>query len=1139
MKTYKSYQYYRSNFALGIAQCLFALVLLATGMCFAQTENPDATASFNNNHFEITQNQVKLKLEELKAKQGLDEAIKSQLSTLYNAALENLNNVEAYTTKTAEFEAAIKSAPEQTNKLQRDIEQAEQRLGKQKAEDFTKISDEELAQRLILEKEKFTKLDEQAKKFESELAIQNERPQLIRQETIAAREALDAAQKKPGPAVAAVSKLEAEARQIQQSTVIVARSAELKMLLAEASSNPFHVALLKAETQLLKLQKDQLSPIIIAIESVTNERRQQEAKQLEDELTQAEKTVSGKHALIIQTTRENIQFSRDLQAVTGKIETYTDLKNKVDTTASAIEADFKSAEKKISLAGLSPVLGKILREQRRNLANPNPSSLEIESIQDETALTSLEQFKIEDKLKLVSDMDSRLQALVRQQVNQTLPASDRMMIQAELRVLLNNQKDLLNKLSTAYATYLRTLGDVDFAQQQMRTQANKFADYLDERLLWVPSSTPINSDFWHGLYDAITWLFSPNNWLTLAKDILNVTLKTPYLTVLLILGSMLLPVLRNWAKQELSLIANKIEKIYSDNFSNTLRALLYTLILVLPLPVFLDYLGWFLAGNALVANFSKAVGAGLQSIAIPLFAYQFFYRLFAEDGIAVKHFQWQKSTASLLQGLIAWLRYIIIPGFFLINATGASLNSGHSDSLGRLALIVNVIALTVFFAKLFDLKSGLLHAYLKAHPNDLLSKFRYVWYGLIILIPLVVLGFALVGYYLSALELQQKLIVTTRFIFGIVIVYGLVIRWLTLMNRQLALKNAKQKRKSALAEKQASSGGAEGEEAVVPIEEELIDIPTINAQTIKLLIVFIGLSLIIGLWLIWSNILPAFSFLEQIVLWQHPVIVDNQQVYQPITMTNLLRAGLYVFIVVVSVRNFPGLIELLVFSRFSIAAGGRYAVNQLARYLIITIGFICIANELGGSWSQVQWLVAALSVGLGFGLQEIFANLVSGIILLFERPIRVGDTVTINSVSGRVSRIQMRATTITDWDNKEHIVPNKSFITNQLVNWTLTDTTTRIVIPITIAHGADVELAHKLMIEAAQSTPLVLEDPAPSIFFIGIKELGSEFSIMVFVSELGHRLKVTHNLNVKLEKLLREHHIELPSPERNMTTAPP
>jgi potassium-dependent mechanosensitive channel len=433
-----------------------------------------------------------------------------------------------------------------------------------------------------------------------------------------------------------------------------------------------------------------------------------------------------------------------------------------------------------------------------------------------------------------------------------------------------------------------------------------------------------------------------------------------------------------------------------------------------------------------------------------------------------------------------------------------------------------------------------LYPYINNNPDDWFVKLRYVWYPLISAIPIVIAGFAVAGYYLSALELQQKLIVTIRLIFCVVIIHEMVIRWLTLVNRKLAVKNARQKRMTAaMNEKHVMpEEGVGDDDPTLPVNEQLIDIPTINAQTIKLLVMFIGFSLIVGAWMIWSNILPAFSFLDQIELWQHLVTIDKQESYQPVTLTDLLMAGLYVFIAAVSVRNFPGLMELLVFSRFSIAPGGRYAVNQLAKYLLISIGFICVANQLGGSWSQVQWLVAALSVGLGFGLQEIFANLVSGIILLFERPIRVGDTVTISNVTGKVSRIQMRATTLLDPDQKELIVPNKTFITSQLINWTLSDSTTRIVIPVRIAYGSDVELAHKVMIEVVRSTPLVLEDPAPGVVLTAFGESAMEFSIRVFVSELSHRLSVTHKLLVNLEKALSEHHFQVPYPNQMFDTKP-
>ena len=1124
------------NPRLILIKLLFLSMLLATGMVNAQSEKQPASSASENTGANVTQNLIKAKIEVLDTKKEIDTTVKTQLLTLYQSAQENLTNVETATAKTVEFEAAIKQAPEKTKKLRREIAQAQQKLTKQRIEDFTKISGEELEQRLILEKDKFTAIEEQIKQFDKELAVQNDRPQLTRSETIAAKQALEETQAKLQlqPA-AATSKLKSEAQKIQQTTLIDARNAELKMLTVEANSNLVRVELLKTELQLLAIQKDLLNPVIAGIEGLISERRQQEVIHIQNELSQAEKTVAGKHSLIQQATRENIQYSRDLQAITAKIDTYSELRSKVDATSSGIEADFKSAEKKISLAGLSPVLGKILREQRRNLGGQDQLIVESEAIQNETALTSLEQFKIEDKIKLFSELNSHLKNLMDQEVDKALPANDRMMIQAELRVLFNNQKELLNKLSVAYTTYLRALGDFDFAKQQMLTQANKFAAYLDERLLWVPSSTPINSDYLRGLFDSVRWILSPRNWLALLKDTTIIAKQNPFLTLIAILASFVLPIVRSWAKRQLVTIAEKIEKIYTDNFYYTLKALGYTLILVLPLPILAYFLGWFLSGNSHGAEFSKAVGVGLQSTAIPLFVLQFFYRLFAENGIAVKHFQWQKNSARLLKMQVSWLRFVIVPSVFIINCTGASALSSYGDNLGRLALIVMMLGLSVFFAKLLNPTTGLLQSYIKNHPDDWFTKLRYIWFPIVISIPLVIAGFGVTGYYLSALELQQKLIITIRLIFGIVIIYELALRWLTLANRQLALKNARQKRKTAaLSEKQVvPEEGVGGDDPALPANEQLIDIPTINAQTIKLLIMFIGFSLIVGFWMIWSNILPAFSFLDRIELWQHLVTVDNQESYQPVTLTNLLMAGLYVFIVAVSVRNFPGLMELLVFSRFSIAAGGRYAVNQLAKYLIIAIGFICIANKLGGSWSQVQWLVAALSVGLGFGLQEIFANLVSGIILLFERPIRVGDTVTISNVTGKVSRIQMRATTLIDPDQKELIVPNKTFITSQLINWTLSDSTTRIVIPIRISYGSDVELAHKVMIETVRSTPLVLEDPAPGVVFTGFGESAMEFSIRVFVSELAHRLQVTHKLLGNLEKALRENNIQIPYPIQN------
>ncbi|KAF0097383.1 MAG: potassium efflux system protein KefA, partial [Hyphomonadaceae bacterium] len=627
-----------------------------------------------------------------------------------------------------------------------------------------------------------------------------------------------------------------------------------------------------------------------------------------------------------------------------------------------------------SLAGLSPALGKILREQRRNLLIDTQINEQLEIVQSETAMTSLELFKFEDKLKKLADVDHELEQVMSMQVSKQLPDAERMMIQAELRVLMNSQKELLNKLSVADNAYLRTLGDYDFARQQLMTQAEKFAHYLDERLLWVPSSEPIDADYLLGLFHSVRWLLSPSNWLEFGKDTLKLIVKNPFRGFFALLSLVVLVLGRGWCKRQLLEIDRQVGRFYSDHFLHTLKALGYLLVLVLPLPLLFFYWGWFLTNTYHVSEFAKAVGVGLQTAAVPLFFLQFFYRLFAPQGIARKHFQWQEDTANLLRRQIAWLRFIAVPSVFLINMTGASSVPLYSDNIGRLALIISMTATALFLRVILHPTSGLLQHNISANPQGWLNQSRYLWYPGIILLPLIIIGFAVAGYYLSALELQQQLIITLRLVFLLVVVHEIVYRWLTLVNRQLAIENARQARNTT--GQTEAHPHSTGEDVLLPAEEQLLDIPKINAQTIKLLNVFVTLTLIVGIWLIWKNIFPAFSFLDHIKLWEYKLVVDKQETMQPVTLTDLLLAGMYVFITVVAVLNFSGLMEILLFRRIAIEAGSRYAINKLAKYLLITIGFLCVANELGGSWEQVQWLVAALTVGLGFGLQEIFANLV-------------------------------------------------------------------------------------------------------------------------------------------------------------------
>jgi potassium efflux system protein len=279
------------------------------------------------------------------------------------------------------------------------------------------------------------------------------------------------------------------------------------------------------------------------------------------------------------------------------------------------------------------------------------------------------------------------------------------------------------------------------------------------------------------------------------------------------------------------------------------------------------------------------------------------------------------------------------------------------------------------------------------------------------------------------------------------------LRWLSRTRRKIAWKLALQEHDDE--SKRRARGKARGREIPVA-ESEPIDLDAVDQQTRRLLRAGLGLFALLGTWGIWSEVLPALSILQEVSLWSQAVTTDGQELVIPVTLADILLALVVIVVTIVASKNLPGLMEIALLQRLNLETGSRYALNTLMRYFCHCTRRDSRLRHRRLELSQIQWLVAALSVGLGFGLQESVANFVSGLIILFERPVRVGDTVSVGEMTGTVSRLQIRATTVMDWDRKEIIVPNKSLITQPVVNWTLSDRITRIVVPIGVACRSDV-----------------------------------------------------------------------------------
>ena len=206
----------------------------------------------------------------------------------------------------------------------------------------------------------------------------------------------------------------------------------------------------------------------------------------------------------------------------------------------------------------------------------------------------------------------------------------------------------------------------------------------------------------------------------------------------------------------------------------------------------------------------------------------------------------------------------------------------------------------------------------------------------------------------------------------------------------------------------------------------------------------------------------------------------------------------------------------------------------LIRYALIALFALIFFNLLELDWSKFGWMAAALSVGLGFGLQEIVANFVCGIILLLEQPIRVGDVVTLDQTTGKVMRIQMRATTIRNWDQQDFVVPNKNIITGTFLNWTLSNTVNRLVLHVGIAYGSDTEKARLLLLEIATNHPSIMDDPAPLASVEQMADSSVNLVLRAYLPDMANRVSTTTEIYQQIHDRYAEAGIEIPFPQRDL-----
>ena len=1028
---------------------------------------------------------------------SLPEAEKRELSETYQNTLSFMRQTQQTVQEQADLQEQLADAPRQTQSIRAEFNRLSKADGNASREQLERLDLGQLE----------TRLSEQVSQmftWQNELTAVN--GQLI------------SAQTRPERTQANVSENQRRSQQLneqlrslqRQSPTQLTRAridliqAELDYLTADSelmrqrlAGNSALQDLASQQKNLLNLQIRRIEDEIRLLQSVVNDKRQSASEKAVSEATLPEEL--GQNKVLQGQSSINRQLSEELLDATRQIGILT--RDNIETkqqTEHLTQID-KALEQQIEVLEGSLLLSRILHQQKSELPRVETDK----NLADQIADLRLRQFELNQLIQSLANPDAYLNDLLLK-----LPVRQRDTLRPALEQMVNARVNLVEQLNNNINTLINLGITLQINQRQLQQLSSDLRRTIDDQLFWVASSRPIDKAW---LLELPTNAANQFNRLDLpqqARNLLN-NLKSHLIWCLIGLVALAIHLWRRpMLLQRINTLHDEVGHFRRDTPWHTPLALLLTAIRVCNVPL-------LLAAIALVIQLDSERGmpilsGALFNLSLAWFALHLMYRVFDPRGIATRHFHWDADLVHRLRRLVRNLAWVLLPLVLVLGLHGSMPEYVGSDALGRSGMLVGMAALAFLLGR-FMLRSQPLYSSRIVH---------YLASALLILTPLALAGMTLWGYHYTAVKLAERFIDSLYLIVLWMLVEGTVVRNLNVAGRRLAYQRAVAKREAA----QAREGQQETE---VAVEIPEMNLQQINQQSLRLAKLTLLILFAIALYFTWADLISATSYLESVTLWHYEGSGLNAGEAVPISVGDILGALVTVILTLTLARNLPGLLEILVLSRLELRQGSSYAITTLLSYVIVGFGLVSSLSTLGVSWDKLQWLVAALGVGLGFGLQEIFANFISGLIILFERPVRIGDVVTIGPLSGTINRIRIRATTITDFDRKEIIVPNKNFVTEQIINWSLQDTITRVIIKVGVAYGSDVALVRKLLMQIAQNNPRVLKDPEPLVFFLNFAESTLDHELRIHVKELVDRNLAIDEINREIDRLFKENGIEI------------
>ena len=1117
----------------------FLCVLFLAPMALAQANNGQ---SFNPPSF--TTSELEAAQLDIKTAEGLSEEQKTQADTYFDTAINSLSRSAKNLENRARFTTELENSPETLAELKNAIEDAQAELAavpKESDEPMREDALLQLEQDLIAKESELRSLRSETEGYDTGLQTLSSRQIAAPKELTDARTALgeiatslDALGDGELDALAEANRKALQARRYYRRTQIAALEQEIAGLSKRQE-------IINARRQLADVRLQKLTQEVQYLSEKTGQRRLNEAAQLQYEAQALAKTYARAHPLVVDIAEGNVAITAEIVELASDTASVSKQTAATISRLDVVESDLRVAQDLIDTGALDRRAGATLRRLSNQLTSPATIKSQMNETQKSRIDVTQRRLIAQENLREtpLGRVNSNELLMEARRITPDLPAltqSDR----AALQVVISNRRDLLQRIVSTTSARVTETANLYELQKELLSNTEALKTLLDEKLLWVPSVPGINLGWPAKVVKGIFTVFSADN-IALTFNIFLEQVQALWFLVLvfgLVIVACIMARKDLWA--DIIGRSKQVGRVKLDNYWHTPSVIFSCIVIALPFPLLFLLL-------SLLFGFSTSPNPLIEGLA-DTFLYVALFSLFLltwrawdrDKSLFAAHYKLPENFRANVSTNLRWFIPLAGVSTGLIALTESSSDANVYEGFSLFAFVVTALALSYFAFKILWSRRKAIESNFGA--DSFFSQYKGPLTLVLVGLPSVAALLSLFGYYDTASELLGRLFFSAWLFLLTYVVHGLIKRTILVAQRQIAFRQAIEKRDAAAkarAEKIEAEERGELLPPPPPLDTSEIDIKAMSRQSSQLLNTLIVLGFAALMWMIWSDLLPALSIFNEVKIGDYTTqIMDEaggmRDVEVPITLWSLIQALIILALTFIAAKNLPGFLEIFILNRAGVDAGTRYAVTTILGYIIIAIGVLIGFDRLGLQWSQLRWIVTGLSVGIGFGLQKIIANFISGLIILFERPVRIGDYVTIGEQSGTVSRIKIRATTLMDLDNREILIPNEALISERVTNWTLSNAVTRLTVPVGIAYGSDTDKARDLMLEALKANEKILEKPAPQVLFMGFGDSSLDFELRVFLRSFDDRVPVRHMIHTDINRVLEKAGISIPFPQRDL-----